>query len=143
MYFYVSANSISIFSSTSRARKRSSGDWGFLDSRVGPHPSPLKPPATPYHLYLRSLLSHVLGLEPLELRRLLRALQPHLGLFGQSEEELRVPAPDHLRFLTFLQLLERVLPDRLQQPVAHPTVLSRLRHYKEQICPTAGRRPRT
>src|SRR5918993_2086614 len=44
--------------SVSKARKRSLGDWVFLDSRIGPHPSPIHQRPGPQNLRRRPLVAH-------------------------------------------------------------------------------------
>src|SRR4028119_2062019 len=76
----------------------------------------------------------VLFLQPFHPLYLIRPLKLWLRPLGEVEEELRVPPPRLVGLAALPQLLERVLPDRLQHPVAHlvaPRV--RLGHHDERL----------
>ena len=60
----------------------------------------------------------VIVLQPLQPGRLLGALQGRLGLFGEREEVIRVPATDLVGLARGLEALTGKLADRLQHPEA-------------------------
>jgi len=54
--------------------------------------------------------------------------QLRLSLFGQCQEILGVCSQSELDRSALLKLLKRVLPDRLQQPVAHGSFVASFDH---------------
>ena len=65
----------------------------------------------------------VFGLQFIQAMLLLRAKQARLDLLGEPQEVLNMPALHRGRSAALGQSLLRILPDRLQHPIAHLAVV--------------------
>src|SRR5215212_3370858 len=75
----------------------------------------------------------MLYLQPPQPRLLLQALQLRLGLLGQGKEEGTVSAQRGIGFSALVEPFARVLPNRLEHPVAYWAILGDLGHNKRLV----------
>src|SRR5579862_473375 len=69
-----------------------------------------------------------LRLQAVEPDPLLKALNFHFGLFGQRQEESKMPPPNSLLLTAPSQPLRRILPRRLQQPITRFSLMLLIVH---------------